>query len=74
MFLVEEYSESIRRPAAQRRGWGAAAQAGAVRTPGPRNCSGGAQQGDPLRQFGCGLNCFIICRDTEEEAREVPSA
>jgi dimethylsulfone monooxygenase len=26
---------------------------------------------DPLGPFGCGLNCFIICRDTEEEAREV---
>jgi FMNH2-dependent dimethyl sulfone monooxygenase len=26
---------------------------------------------DPYGPFGCGLNCFIICRDTEEEAREV---
>ena len=25
----------------------------------------------PFNDFGCGLNCFMICRDTEEEAREV---
>jgi FMNH2-dependent dimethyl sulfone monooxygenase len=30
-----------------------------------------ARAGDPWGRFGCGLNCFIICRDTEEEARAV---
>jgi FMNH2-dependent dimethyl sulfone monooxygenase len=30
-----------------------------------------ATPGDPWGRFGCGLNCFIICRDTEEEARAV---
>lgn len=30
-----------------------------------------AFEGDPYGQFGCGLNCFIICRDTEDEARAV---
>jgi FMNH2-dependent dimethyl sulfone monooxygenase len=30
-----------------------------------------ARADDPFGPFGCGLNCFIICRDTEEEAREV---
>ncbi len=31
----------------------------------------GARSDDQLGPFGCGMNCFIICRDTEEEAREV---
>jgi FMNH2-dependent dimethyl sulfone monooxygenase len=30
-----------------------------------------ASPADQLGPFGCGMNCFIICRDTEEEAREV---
>ena len=30
-----------------------------------------ARDDDPYGPFGCGLNCFIICRDTEEEARAV---
>jgi FMNH2-dependent dimethyl sulfone monooxygenase len=30
-----------------------------------------ARDDDPFGPFGTGLNCFIICRDTEEEAREV---
>ena len=30
-----------------------------------------ARADDQLGPFGCGMNCFIICRDTEEEAREV---
>jgi FMNH2-dependent dimethyl sulfone monooxygenase len=30
-----------------------------------------AREDDPYGPFGCGLNCFIICRDTEAEAREV---
>jgi len=29
------------------------------------------REDDQLGPFGCGMNCFIICRDTEEEAREV---
>jgi FMNH2-dependent dimethyl sulfone monooxygenase len=30
-----------------------------------------ARDDDRYGPFGCGLNCFIICRDTEEEARAV---
>jgi FMNH2-dependent dimethyl sulfone monooxygenase len=30
-----------------------------------------ARPDDQLGPFGCGMNCFIICRDTEQEAREV---
>jgi dimethylsulfone monooxygenase len=30
-----------------------------------------AREDDPYGPFGTGLNCFIICRDTEEEARQV---
>jgi FMNH2-dependent dimethyl sulfone monooxygenase len=30
-----------------------------------------ARDDDQLGEFGCGLNCFVICRDSEEEARAV---
>jgi dimethylsulfone monooxygenase len=30
-----------------------------------------AREDDPYGPFGCGMNCFIICRDTEQEARAV---
>jgi dimethylsulfone monooxygenase len=33
--------------------------------------SGGRAGDDPWGEFAIGMNCFIICRDTEEEARAV---
>jgi dimethylsulfone monooxygenase len=33
--------------------------------------SGAGAADDPWGEFAIGMNCFIICRDTEEEAREV---
>jgi FMNH2-dependent dimethyl sulfone monooxygenase len=33
--------------------------------------SGAGAAYDPWGEFAIGMNCFIICRDTEEEAREV---